>query len=158
VLEDLPAFFALDGLFQLLQVLGDDLALWCKPVQRLLLFGAAVDVGIAQQAGNVVHRIDHVIGLDRLGEAVIDHEFDVVVEGAEADIAHDRDGDEESQRDGETYPEADADFEIVEHDVVSEKSEAGKSENQCRYGFNVFRAGGYRCCCWQVAPRPWHNG
>lgn len=69
-------------------------------------------------AGNDVERVDDVVGLDRLGEAVEDHQLDLLIERVDAHVAHGRDRRQKDEGDAESEGESGTDFEVLEHEVL----------------------------------------
>ena len=116
-LEQFLALFAGNGFLQFLQIFSDDLPLLGKIAQRFLLFGTRIDKGIAQLPRRIGEGLGRIIRLHGLGKLVIDQQHDLVIEAAEPHIADAGNDNQKSQGGGKSYPQTNANFQILEHDL-----------------------------------------
>ena len=65
--------------------------------------------------GNVIDCVDDVVGLNGFREAVIDHQFNVVIELIDSLIADGRDGDQKEQGGRKGKAETNTNLKVLEH-------------------------------------------
>jgi hypothetical protein len=117
VLEQGLAFFTVDGLVQLLEILGDGFLGFFDPLVLLLdFFGTRIDQQVALRASCQVYSLADIVGPDRFRETFVDQSTDVVVESADAQVGQQRDAEQQGDDDAEAEPETGADSEILEHE------------------------------------------
>ena len=116
--QHLLALVAGDALFEFFQPVRNDLALLGDRVDRLLLFRAAVDVGVAQLARDHGDGIGDVVGLHGLRKLVLHKVIDLCVQRRQPGIADHGDDDQQDQRDGKADSQPDSDFEVVQHGMT----------------------------------------
>ncbi|EXI72853.1 MAG: hypothetical protein AW07_02989 [Candidatus Accumulibacter sp. SK-11] len=120
VAENLLAGFGSDRLFELGDCLARRFACFGNPVELLLdLLGFADQKGVTRCARDDIDLVDHVVGPDRLREAIIDHGVHLAVEMAKPVFRRRRESGHQDEDEAEAQAEPGADAKILEHEGSS---------------------------------------
>jgi hypothetical protein len=109
-----------DRLFELCEAFADNLPRLVDALEFLFyLVRVLHQQDVACRARDDVHVFDDVIGPDRLRKLVLDHVVHLLVEHLYAAVGEYRQYGQQQENDAETEAEAHADFQVLEHDVLS---------------------------------------